>query len=66
MLVVICYKVRHLFQVVFCLDMNECETGSHRCRGNAQCVNVIGSYRCTCPEGYSLDANRNACLGKFA
>ena len=35
-------------------DIDECETGEARCRGNEACVNLPGSYECrqVCPRGY--------------
>ncbi|XP_061547020.1 latent-transforming growth factor beta-binding protein 1 isoform X4 [Phycodurus eques] len=33
-----------------CMDVNECELLSSVC-GEAQCVNVDGSFLCTCPSG---------------
>lgn len=32
--------------------MNECEDGSHECSVNAYCNNTVGSYNCTCKEGF--------------
>ncbi len=46
-------------------DINECQIPSRPCRGNAQCENVPGSYRCTCPEGYTLAPTRKNCLGEL-
>jgi len=37
----------------YCLDIDECSTGENgfnACR-NGRCVNVAGSYRCTCDAG---------------
>ena len=36
-------------------DVNECETGKHECHMNAECNNIVGSYTCTCQEGYFGD-----------
>ncbi|VDD77451.1 unnamed protein product [Mesocestoides corti] len=35
-------------------DVNECEKGEARCRGNEACVNLPGSYDCrkVCPRGF--------------
>ena len=34
-------------------DMDECTEGSHACRNGGQCVNVPGSYVCSCFPNYS-------------
>ncbi|KAK3703614.1 hypothetical protein QZH41_019153, partial [Actinostola sp. cb2023] len=34
-------------------DIDECDTGRHRCHNNATCNNTIGGYRCACNKGYS-------------
>ncbi|XP_056419376.1 uncharacterized protein LOC130360846 isoform X1 [Hyla sarda] len=33
-------------------DVNECHLGIHKCHINAVCDNRIGSYSCTCMDGY--------------
>ena len=45
------------------VDIDECVTGAHNCSGLAQCVNEVGFFRCTCPEGYRLDDSRASCIG---
>jgi hypothetical protein len=43
------------------LDVNECDDDSlNDCEGG--CVNTIGSYCCTCPDGYIV--NDGACDGR--
>ena len=37
--------------VFSCLDVDECKRG-HRCDQNAECLNLAGSYDCTCSEGH--------------
>lgn len=37
-----------------CVDMNECE--DNPCHPTAQCINIPGSYKCSCPEGTVGDA----------
>jgi len=44
------------------LDINECDEGTDRC--SDECVNTIGSYYCTCPEGYVLDDSQVTCVGE--
>ena len=48
----------------FISDVDECKISNRPCRGNAQCVNVAGSYRCTCPDGYTLAPTRKNCRGE--
>lgn len=43
------------------LDIDECTKGTHSCHVNAVCINIQGSYNCTCKDGYSGDG-RN-CTG---
>ena len=45
-------------------DVNECDTGNGGCDHN--CTNVVGSYACSCNEGFFLDGNLHTCLGKEA
>lgn len=44
-----------------CVDINECDA-SHgpfgMCGTNALCKNFDGSYECTCPSGFTGDANK--------
>ena len=51
----------HLLQIN--VDIDECVTGAHNCSGLAQCVNEVGFFQCTCPEGYRLDDSRASCVG---
>ena len=36
-------------------DIDECLTGKHNCSHVAVCKDTIGSYNCTCKEGYVGD-----------
>ncbi|MDN0705640.1 calcium-binding EGF-like domain-containing protein, partial [Escherichia coli] len=42
-------------------DVDECE-GNHRCQHG--CQNIIGGYRCSCPQGYLQHYQWNQCVGK--
>ena len=46
-----------------CADIDECECGTHDCDENAICTNTIGSYDCTCREGYIGDGR--TCIGEL-
>ena len=37
----------------FQIDKNECETNNGGCDINANCINIPGSFNCTCNVGYS-------------
>ena len=38
------------------------ESGPPACYGLAQCINTPGSFKCTCPDGYELDASGLSCV----
>ena len=44
------------------LDTNECTEGKHDCDVNAECNNTLGSYKCTCKDGY--EGNGTNCTGQ--
>ncbi|UYV63504.1 FBN1 [Cordylochernes scorpioides] len=47
--------------VVLMADINECVTIPGICTGG-QCTNSEGSFRCICPRGFQLSANKKECL----
>ena len=36
-------------------DIEECEENRDNCHRNAECENTIGSFTCTCDDGYVGD-----------
>ncbi len=44
-------------------DDNECLDGTSNCGANAICINLPGSYRCECTDGYT--GNGFICIGVF-
>lgn len=45
-----------------CPDVDECEIGAHNCDMHAACINVPGSFKCRCRDGWVGDGIK--CLGK--
>ncbi|CAH3157119.1 unnamed protein product [Pocillopora meandrina] len=46
-------------------DADECQLGSFTCHAQANCVNDVGSYHCTCQAGYVGDG-KHLCTGVLA
>ena len=42
-------------------DTNECHLNQHNCSVNANCINMPGSFKCECKNGYTGDGY--ACNG---
>ena len=46
------------------LDIDECGDGSHDCTwSNSQCINLVGSYFCSCQSGWRLVEGKKLCEG---
>ena len=45
--------------ILYSLDVNECSIGEHDCED--VCTNTVGSYSCSCRDGYALDDNGRTC-----
>uniref|UniRef100_A0A8C0W6M1 Fibrillin-3 n=1 Tax=Castor canadensis TaxID=51338 RepID=A0A8C0W6M1_CASCN len=43
------------------LDVNECHVLAHLCP-HGECINSIGSFRCHCQAGYTLDSTAISCI----
>ncbi|ENN72173.1 hypothetical protein YQE_11228, partial [Dendroctonus ponderosae] len=48
------------FAAVFYSDLDECATDEGNCQH--ECVNTLGSYICTCHNGYTLHENGRDCI----
>ena len=51
----------HLGMGFITQDIDECLNGTHDCDVNAECNNTLGSYKCTCKDGY--EGNGTNCTG---
>ena len=49
---------------LFILDIDECAEKTDNCNDNAKCTNTIGSFTCTCKEGYT--GNGVNCKGTYS
>ena len=47
--------------MLFHSDIDECEQGSDGCDHNS--TNTVGSYYCTCMDGYELESDNHTCTG---
>jgi len=45
------------------IDIDECTTNQHRC--DQSCSDTVGSYTCSCVNGFTLDADGFTCNGNF-
>ena len=53
-----------LAHYLFFADIDECFEKTDRC--DHKCMNTIGSYKCSCQSGYTLDAKDGfTCNGIF-
>ena len=44
-----------------CDEINECDLGTDAC--DQVCTNTVGSYNCSCNDGFTLDEDGFACVG---
>ena len=44
-----------LLEFLYALDKNECDLGTHTCKENQNCLNIVSGHLCVCKDGYSLD-----------
>lgn len=48
-----------LVYIVYFVDVNECDEVLDTC--DQLCINIPGSYNCSCRQGYTLNSSSNAC-----
>lgn len=49
------------FSAVFFQEFDECKNPSHGCQH--ECINTLGSYECSCNNGYQLKSDGKSCEG---
>ena len=49
--------------LLYIADINECVEGTHLCTQN--CNNTIGSYVCSCNDGFIIDVDGRTCDGEI-
>lgn len=49
--------------IYYILDIDECSSSSGMCEFG-KCVNIDGSYKCICDEGYKSSDNGKRCVGR--
>lgn len=61
------FKETVLKQLSLCgsADVDECQTGVHRCGEGQLCHNLPGGYRCDCKMGYQYDSFSRSCIGRW-
>lgn len=47
--------------MVIFLDINECEIGVYNCDRYVVCINIVGSFKCSCSFGWIGDGIK--CIG---
>jgi len=45
-------------------DVNECQLSDNLCK-HGHCVNMAGTYQCSCDTGYQATPDRQGCVGKW-
>lgn len=56
-----CLANRTIGLLPSCVDKDECIQTTSPCTSPAICQNTVGSYTCSCPTGYRLDASKTSC-----
>ena len=51
-----------IFNYYIFIDINECVEGTSGCTQN--CTNTVGSFQCSCKNGYMLLEDKRTCNGE--
>ncbi len=63
-IITLCMTLLYSFSLHY-PDINECQINASLCRSTGDCVNVPGTYNCSCHSGYELPTTGlQQCLGK--
>lgn len=54
--------VGSIYLFLLFLDIDECSNNGGPCQ-NGKCINMAGSYRCECQDGFNLGLDGRTCLG---
>ena len=58
------HLVSEISSINFQIDIDECKGSNNvNCDENANCSNTVGSYNCTCKDGFTGDGH--SCSGKI-
>ena len=56
------YNYIYLYTFLHFVDINEC-AGVNNCSDDSYCANALGSYQCSCHDGYLDEGNGYTCTG---
>lgn len=45
-------------------DVNECQLSENLCK-HGQCINMAGTFQCSCDTGYQATPDRQSCVGEW-